>query len=121
VEWEYAARGTSGWLYPWGNEFNANFANVDNPRRKAVRVNAFEKDKSTFGVVGLAGNVSEWTDSEYEAGMKVIRGGSYQNPATLEPPISPAEYARVTRRLAALPEVSVDFVGFRCAKDAPKQ
>jgi serine/threonine-protein kinase len=118
IEWEYAARGSDGRLYPWGNEFNPGFANVASPRTGAARVVGFPKDKSPFNVIGMAGNVSEWTDSN-EGGDKIIRGANYVDPATFNQIKSPAEYARLTRRLFVGPEYSDNYIGFRCAKSIP--
>jgi eukaryotic-like serine/threonine-protein kinase len=115
AEWEYAARGTDGRLYPWGNSFKPGNANISNPGRGAEAAGSFPADKSPFGVLGMAGNVSEWTDSEYEGGKKVIRGASYR-PYSL----APADYARVTRRQGATPDKAYDFIGFRCAKDVQR-
>jgi formylglycine-generating enzyme required for sulfatase activity len=93
IEWEYAARGGDGRTYPWGDE---------PPKGKACylrkqegkgtcAVRAPSPDRSPFGVMGLAGNVSEWTATAYCAsgdrrgckeGAFVTRGGSYdmENP-----------------------------------------
>jgi len=93
AEWEYAARNSDGRRYPWGNEWHANWANVNSGKPAAV--DAFPKDLSPFGIVGLAGNVREWVQDSYEIGFyasapkedpvnnsgkgssRVIRGGSY--------------------------------------------
>jgi formylglycine-generating enzyme required for sulfatase activity len=93
-EWEKAARGTKGFLYPWGDEMdpkkvnsNADF-NPNNPSAKGLvdgfnfwnPVDAVKGDKSPFGVVGMAGNVREWTSS-WDAQNKhpIIKGGSYMS------------------------------------------
>ena len=93
-EWEKAARGTKGFLYPWGDEMdpkkvnsNADF-NPNNPGAKGTvdgfnfwnPVDAIKGDKSPFGVVGMAGNVREWTGS-WDAQNKhpIIKGGSYMS------------------------------------------
>jgi formylglycine-generating enzyme required for sulfatase activity/CheY-like chemotaxis protein len=125
-EWEKAARGVSGNLFPWGNEpddkkvnsgvdFDPNpekGGHVDGWKRWAP-VDAIKGDKSPFGVMGMAGNVSEWTDSWAESpelgGLKVpvIRGGNWQNP----------DY-RLTRRLTVRMAEQNDMVlGFRTASD----
>ncbi len=106
VEWEYAARGSDGRLYPWGNTFNRRYARIEGEGPDAVVTHV--NDKSPFEVFGLAGNVSEWTSSEGDAGKKVVRGASF---------LSSPEYLRVTMRSAALPERSYEFIGFRCVKD----
>ncbi len=127
-EWEKAARGTAGNLFPWGNEpdnkrvnSGADFdpnpekgGHIDGWKRWSP-VDAMKGDKSPFGVMGMAGNVSEWTDSWAESpelgGLKVpvIRGGNWQNP----------DY-RLTRRLTVRMAEQNDMVlGFRTASDTP--
>lgn len=74
-EWEKAARGRSGSAYPWGDNMEkANFnSGLDHDSKEGVSagsldgfqywcaVDAIPADESRYGVVGLAGNVSEWT------------------------------------------------------------
>lgn len=74
-EWEKAARGPQGWLYPWGNEWDPTRANVvkklakklpkNRPSRGtwATEVDAFPAGQSGYGVWDLVGNVQEWTSS----------------------------------------------------------
>jgi formylglycine-generating enzyme required for sulfatase activity len=93
-EWEKAARGTKGLLYPWGDELdpkkvnsNADY-NPNNPSAKGTvdgfnfwnPVDAIKGDKSPFGVIGMAGNVREWTGS-WDAQKKhpIVKGGSYMS------------------------------------------
>jgi serine/threonine-protein kinase len=118
IEWEYAARGKDNYLYPWGNLFNAAYTNVNNESRGAAPVDSFQNDKSSFGIYGLAGNVSEWTDSDYEgqSGKKVIRGGSFIN-TYKQFNKSPEEFTRLTRRLRGSPENAYANIGFRCVMD----
>jgi formylglycine-generating enzyme required for sulfatase activity/DNA-binding NarL/FixJ family response regulator len=127
-EWEKAARGTGGFKYPWGNDANITKANSGNdldpnPQRGGEKdgykrwspVDAKSEDKSAFGVVGLAGNVSEWTASFAEDPrmqgneVPVIRGGNWKNP----------DYS-VTRRVLLLTSLQADeALGFRTASDSP--
>src|SRR6266404_4332891 len=121
VEWEYAARGSNGWLYPWGDDFKPNYANI--ATGGLTRVDAFPNDKSPLGVIGMAGNVSEWTSSldERKPGKIIVRGANYLPPSELKMNASPADFARVTRRLSAAPESGYAYIGFRCVKDIPQQ
>ena len=72
VEWEYAARGTDGIKYPWGNEEPdhglCNFANVI-----LTDVDSHPAGVSPFGCYGMAGNVWEMTLS------RTLRGGSFND------------------------------------------
>lgn len=129
-EWEKAARGTDGRKYPWGNEEDPQRASTghdfDPNPKKGGAIDGFKRwspvnqpagDVSPFGVLGMAGNVSEWTATmaPSEDGMggevPVIRGGNWGNPEH-----------NVTRRRAILdPLQPQDTLGFRTASDAPPQ
>jgi len=97
-EWEKAARGTDGRIYPWGNELDAKIVNsgadIDADPEKGGQIDGFKKwspvdamakDVSSYGVKGMGGNVSEWTASmaphpEFGDKVPVIRGGNWFNP-----------------------------------------
>lgn len=61
-EWEYAARGTDGRTYPWGNEWDSTKCAAHGKREP---VDAHPEGASPFGVLGMSGNVWEWTDSAW--------------------------------------------------------
>jgi formylglycine-generating enzyme required for sulfatase activity/CheY-like chemotaxis protein len=91
-QWEAAARGPKGFIYPWGDQFdpkkvnsNADY-NSDEPGAKGdvdgynfwSPVDALRSDKSPFGVIGMAGNVSEWVDTwTPDNRFPVVKGGNY--------------------------------------------
>ena len=97
AEWEFAARGTDGRLYPWGHEWRAGLANTGTAERGPgdgqvhMKEIGFFKGKSPYGVYDMVGNAWEWTASDFEAypggvlsraiysssDLKVIRGGSW--------------------------------------------
>jgi formylglycine-generating enzyme required for sulfatase activity len=135
AEWEFAARGTDGRIYPWGPEWLANVSNTKNDQGKMVLVKQFPKGVSKAGLFDMSGNAWEWTDSEFKEypggpayappegykNLKVIRGGAYD---------SPPEFATATVRVAYpatrndwIEGVTPDYTktGFRLAKSAPKQ
>jgi len=134
AEWEKAARGEDGRVFPWGNEpagwMKSNIAHPGSKRGfkypPLANVNRYDKGVSPYGVYQMAGNVSEWVadwfDPEYyqrslpdnptgpTAGeLKVFRGGSWN-----EDP----EVARSAGRNAGTPDRKSYLTGFRCAKSA---
>jgi iron(II)-dependent oxidoreductase len=84
-EWQYAAQGTDGRLFPWGNAWDAS-AVPEPDKSRNMRgpdpVDAHPKGASPFGVMDLVGNVWQWTeeftDEHTRAG--ILRGASYYQP-----------------------------------------
>jgi formylglycine-generating enzyme required for sulfatase activity len=84
-EWQYAAQGTDGRSYPWGNEWKA--AAVPVPEKgRALRgpddSAAHPMGASFFGVMDMVGNVWQWTDEYVDEHTRaaILRGGSYYQP-----------------------------------------
>ena len=130
AEWEYAARGTDGRLYPWGNASpdltKAIFGTFDYDELKPV--DALHDGASPFGIYGMAGSmwewVADWYDARYyedsptynplgpSAGLfKVIRGGAWPNS-------NQANRIRSSNRNSSAPDFLSSAIGFRCAYDA---
>lgn len=106
-EWEYAARGKDGRAYPWGDEFNANFANTEEGQAGGLTaVCTYPQGRSPFGILDLSGNVWEWTSSWYDKkrDARVLRGGSWFNVR---------RYARCACRDGGIPDGFDLNVGFR--------
>jgi hypothetical protein len=104
-EWEKAARGTDGQRYPWGSDERSGAANVyrGDPIQKWVAPGSYSEDRSPYGVLDMAGNVSEWTSSIDPSGNPVIRGGNFGNLS-----------ADVTRRVTNQRSLTLsDRIGFR--------
>ena len=86
-EWQYAAQGSDGRLYPWGNTWRADAVPPVNRGRTLLPpalVNAHPEGASPFGVLGLVGNVWQWTDeyADEHTRAAVLRGGGSYQPQT---------------------------------------
>ena len=85
-EWERAARGADGRVYPWGNGFDFAFCKGALSREGKPfpePVGAYDRDLSVFGVRDLAGCVRELCDGWYGQGYRPVRGGSWFVPSPL--------------------------------------
>jgi iron(II)-dependent oxidoreductase len=107
-EWEKAARGFQGNVYPWGNQFDSEYCNtLENHNFDFVDVKSFEKGRSPFGIYNMSGNVWEWTSTK-NADKYIIKGGSCLNDKT---------YAKTYSKMFLKPETKNSAVGFRCVRD----
>ncbi len=113
AEFEKASRGDNGLAYPWGNTFEA--ARLDSAvagPRDTVAVGNFPDGASPFGVLGLAGNVFQWTATPWpEAGVQkmTVKGSAWDDFAGVGRGASGHGRAIEARHV---------IVGFRCAADA---
>ena len=139
AEWEKAARGTDGRIWPWGDEFDPTKCNFDDKGKfdghldgfaMAAPVDSFEQGESPYGARNMVGNVAEWVSDWFDAeyyfvspaenpkgpptsgmGKKSWRGASW---------FAGSEQMRCAFREYDDIVASGQILGFRCAMDAPK-
>ena len=124
-EWQYAAHGTDGRLYPWGNQWDASTVPVSDKGRTMRgpdAVSAHPKGASSYGVMDLVGNVWQWTDEFLDEHTRggILRGGSYYLPRG-SIWYFPQAYKLTEHGKLLLMAPSMDrsgAVGFRCVQDA---
>ncbi len=124
-EWQYAAQGGDGRLYPWGNTWND--AAVPAPVKgrnltSPAAVDAHPAGASPFGVMDLVGNVWQWTDEFVDEHTRAaaLRGGSYYQPQG-SIWYFPQAYKLTEHGKYLLMAPSKDragTLGFRCVRDA---
>ena len=141
AQWEKAARGTDGRIYPWGNEwdgdrlnycdancpFNYKDTNSDDEFEDKAPVGSYSPEgDSPYGVSDMAGNVWEWVADWYDAdyyGAGEARNP--QGPASGEYKVlhgsswdTTRDNVRCAYRYRYNPDYEADNVGFRCAKSS---
>jgi gamma-glutamyl hercynylcysteine S-oxide synthase len=143
-EWQYAAQGTDGRLWPWGNDPDGpdkrvyvwqrndrryeygnrpDLAKCNSHSDDTTPVGRYPAGASPFGVLDMAGNVWEWTESERDDGhtrYAIVRGGSF---AVIEGSIwylaSGAQPCDTHEKMLLMyPGLDrCETIGFRCVKD----
>ncbi|HRL76526.1 MAG TPA: SUMF1/EgtB/PvdO family nonheme iron enzyme [Candidatus Accumulibacter phosphatis] len=112
-EWEKAARGSDGRVWPWGNDADpTRFQGEEQSGEKRIaEVGLFPAGDSPYGVADMAGNLWEMTGSIWQGTQHVMKGGSYLNPLI---------EVRSSWRWASSAETrGADYLGFRCVIDLP--
>ena len=114
-EWEKAARGTDGRMYPWGNMWVADILNSGDRYGTTTPVGQFPLGKSPYGLYDMAGNTFEWTSTPWDtppmmgqARKMVLKGCSWDDlPGT----------CRAAMRHGRLPTSKHILIGFRCVSE----
>ena len=121
AEWEKAARGTDGRIYPWGNQFDGKRANfcdancestwkdstVNDGYRYTAPVGSYEGGKSPYGAYDMAGNVWEWVADWFDTNYyRNSPARNPQGPASGERAVRAAAGGAITRSTCARPSAS---------------
>lgn len=110
LEWEKAARGTNGRIFPWGNEFDPEKLNShDQGPFDTLPVGSFPQGQSPFGLQDAAGQVFEWTASPGNPGRFLVKGGSWDD--------SGCGVCRAAARHARPESLKHILIGFRLVRD----
>lgn len=126
AEWEKAARGDDGRIYPWGDVWDDQKANtLEGGFGELLPVGSFPEGSSPYGLLDMTGNAAEWIADYFDPTYytyapahnppgpdlimdRVLRGGSFAGPA---------EFGRTYFRDSSHSDRPNYRVGFRCAKD----
>ena len=138
AQWEKAARGTGGRIYPWGNTIDCSYGNFDDETvvdsfvvaggegcdgyPQTAPVGSYPKNASPYGALDMVGNVWEWTNDWLD--WDYYQQSPYENPTGPEAGEFRVvrsgswhygyEYMRTFTRHAAPQDHRADPLGFRC-------
>jgi formylglycine-generating enzyme required for sulfatase activity len=110
MQWQRAAQGDTGWLYPYGNSYRSQYSTVD--KKSPTPVTLHPEGASPFGVMDMSGNVLEWCHNRWATGSsellgamhRCMRGGSFAHNEFV---------ATTTFRVERSPENWKSYLGMR--------
>lgn len=110
-EWEKAVRGVDGRYFPWGNAYDATFANWVGSRpmfSQLEPIETYEKDESVYGVRGMCGGAQNWCSNWFkrDQNTRAIRGNHWGT----------ATARTMAERSGSFPKTCAGNTGFRIAR-----
>ena len=105
-EWEKAARGERGFIYPWGDRKPKKRPHPFYSGVVKKNVGSNKQDVSAYGIHDMAGSVWEWT-ADAQGQLKIIRGGLWNQHLDFE-------YSKAFEKTTIPPGERLSFLGFRC-------
>jgi formylglycine-generating enzyme required for sulfatase activity len=112
-EWEAASRTSSGWIFPWGQEWKKDACNIeDSCIADTTPVDKYAEFENGFGIIDALGNVLEWTDDGVgmmsqendETTRRIAKGGNWVSGNDI----------RLFSRFKLEPDSHSNILGFRC-------
>jgi len=107
LEWEKAARGTDGRIFPWGDSWDPERLNsAARGPQGTTPVGRYAAGVSPFGILDAVGNIFQWTDTQLASGVRVLKGCAWDDDAGLCRPAARHGRPASSRHI---------LIGFRCA------
>jgi formylglycine-generating enzyme required for sulfatase activity len=125
AEWEKAARGSDGHIYPWGDQFDASNTNTSGGKQTTTQVGSYPMGASPYGAQDMAGNVYEWTSTDSRPYPCTPMDGTEPDDSTEDRVLRGGSWYGVARRARAAfryndrPDFVNHDVGFRVVRAVP--
>ncbi len=119
-EWQRAAIGDTGWLYPWGNQLDESRGNYARQVGQPTRVGSYPAGNSPYNVLDLIGNVWEWCLTAWGKESTNATGYMYRHFKGGAWNVSKPDHLRANDRGGNSPRGRLNDVGFRCVYCYPR-